>query len=235
MDEGEDEIEDEFVFETKIEPKPQRSISIEEYPPPEEEEKAEKEDDEQKPETISQESFPLFDSKETAASSEFETRSIDPQLSEVESEEESAFDIESARFDDTFPTITSETDEEEEPVKGSPVFDSSFDVEATNFDVEATQVYNVEDLLKKSRPESETSKPTRSIESLGKLGKEEKITDQSSEDSIPDEDVFEINIKNESTTQEKTLKQSGKKSRDPLITGNDVMDKMDNFFGFDNE
>lgn len=99
---------------------------------------------------------------------------------------------------------------EDLPVKGQPVFESSLDIDAT-------QEFNVRDLLEKAKKvpgqvpsdvESKQKKPFATVSDQG------------------NEDVFEVEMKPKKPKKKPT-------GGDSLITGNDVIDQMDNFFGFE--
>ncbi len=121
------------------------------------------------------------------------------------------------QFDTEPPAETGEG----HPVKGRPVFESALDVEAT-------QEFNVNDLMEKV--------PSR-FAPLPK-DKEPIQTDTPIHPSVQKpggaDDVFEVNLSKGPAPSEGKPAPPKKKGAqdDSLITGEDVMDQMDNFFGF---
>ncbi|MBN1981232.1 MAG: hypothetical protein JW795_06855 [Chitinivibrionales bacterium] len=103
-----------------------------------------------------------------------------------------------------------ESFEEDEPIKGMPVFD-------TSIDISATQELNVREFVEKAKSSS-------SSESAGKS------RDNRDKKSAESEDAIE-QLKTELSETDKNTQQIGA-SENNLITGNDVMEKLDKFFGF---
>jgi hypothetical protein len=156
----------------------------------------------------------------TFETKEFEPKSIfqpettfKPEPSKVEEE----FDIEPAKKREPVmppPAPPRKKGKEKEPVKGTPVFEPSFDASST-------QEFSLKDLSgkikagKSSPVPKETSQPYPVTEQKPKVQKDE------------EEEVFEVNIPkmHGSAAQADTEEES-------LITGNEVIDKIDSFFGF---
>ncbi len=120
-----------------------------------------------------------------------------------------------------YPTVDEERSEPKPPVEEKPSFHSAFDIEAT-------QEYNLQDIITKE------STAKRDVEL-----KEGAVSEYQEMPTSEKESVFEVDI--DEKPLQKDISQIKKQDTDKrkidkdnnLITGNDVMDQLDSFFGFD--
>lgn len=153
----------------------------------------------------------------TFETKEFEQKSIfhpettfKPEPTKVEEE----FDIEPAKKREPVMPPPHKKGKDKEPVKGTPVFEPSFDASST-------QEFSLTDLSKKLKPGK--SSPASKEASQPHPVTEQKPRGQKEEE----EEVFEVNIPKMHGAAAK-----GETEEESLITGNEVIDKIDSFFGF---
>ncbi len=143
---------------------------------------------------------------------EEETKPQEPSIpefgAETPAQQDSVFNLEDVHIGDPASIASPSAIEDDLPEKGKPVFESALDVEAT-------QEFSVDELMKKA--------PSR-------FAPEPKPQDQKTGST---QDVMDINLSKGPSPQGKHAGPRKKGSEDDsLITGEDVMDQMDNFFGF---